>query len=102
MLSSSWLQEASSEYVNSLLDLVPKTLGRVAVDPSGSRVLEAFLESPAPSKLKKKLLKKMRGHYAAAALTPAGNYLVEKCFTLAVRSFPTNDFPYTKRSQKFS
>ena len=60
-------------------------MARVAADPGGSRVMEAVLESPSVNaKAKKKLLKKLTGYYGSIASTPAGNFLVEKCYSFAV------------------
>ena len=67
------------------MDLSSGELARVAADPGGSRVLEAFLESSANAKLKKRAMKKLQGSYGAIALTQGGNHLVEKCYIYAVR-----------------
>ena len=79
-----WLQEASPEYVESLLGLSSATLGLIAADPSGSRVIEAFLEGPADSKKKKKLLSKLSDNFADIAATASGNFLVEKIYANGV------------------
>lgn len=80
------MQEASKEFTDSLLTLTPKELARVAADPSGSRALDALLES-GNKKVNRKLLLKLEGSYGAIASVPAGNHLVEKCFSVAA-SFP--------------
>ena len=72
------MQEASGEYVDSLLSLKPDELSKVAADPSGSRVLEAFLASNVARKVKAKLLKKLASHWATIAVTPAGKLLYGK------------------------
>ena len=69
------------------MDLPPQQVARIAADPGGSRVMEAVIESSAANaKAKKKLLKKMSGYFGTIASTPAGNFLVEKCYTFAVSS----------------
>ena len=73
--------------MDSFLDLPSQQMARVAADPGGSRVMEAVLQSPAVNaKAKKKLLKKLTGYYGTIASTPAGNFLVEKCYSFAVSS----------------
>ena len=85
------LQEGSAEFVDSFLELPAQQLARVAADPGGSRVMEALLESPSiNAKAKKKLLKKLTGFYGTIASTPAGNFLVEKCYSFAVSLPPLN------------
>lgn len=84
------LQEGSSEFLDSFLELSPQQLAIIAADPGGSRVMEALLETPsANAKAKKKLLKKLSGYYGAISSTPSGNFLVEKCYGFAV-SNPRN------------
>ena len=78
------VQEASGEYVDSLLSLKPDELSKVAADPSGSRVLEAFLASNVARKVKAKLLKKLASHWATIAVTPAGNFFTEKSYAFGV------------------
>lgn len=74
--------------MDSFLNLSPKELARVAADPGGSRVMDSLIEGPCTAKFKKKLLKKLQGYYATVASTPGGNFLVEKCYTYAVRPLP--------------
>ena len=79
------LQEGSAEFIDSFLDLPAQQMARVAADPGGSRVMEAVLQSSSVNaKAKKKLLKKLAGYYGIIARTPAGNFLVEKCYSFAV------------------
>lgn len=82
-----YLQEASAEFYDSFLEIPSQQMARIAADPGGSRVMEALLESPASAKLKKKLLKKLQGYYATIATVPAGNFLVEKCYSFSVKYF---------------
>lgn len=90
----SLLQEASSSYVAGLLDLNASCLSQVAADPSGSRVLEAFLDSPFPGKVKQKLLSKLSDHYASIAATGSGNFLIEKIYASGVRCVLKSDMQY--------
>lgn len=48
-------------------------------------MLEALIEGPAPNKQKKRLLKALRGSWAALAAEFGGSHLVEKCYSWAVR-----------------
>ena len=49
-------------------------------------MLEAFLENASSAKAAKKLLRKLLGSYGKLAASPSGCFLVEKCFSCAVRN----------------
>eukprot|EP00798_Chlamydomonas_sp_ICE-L_P020653 gene20653-27439_t len=56
---------------------------RVGRDPSGSRVLETFLEGSAPIKVKYRFLTNLVGGFGDVALTAAGSFVMERCYSWA-------------------
>lgn len=81
-----FLQDACKRFSESIAQLDPAEAARVGSDPGGSRVLEAFIVGEAPAKLKRKLVRSLRGHYGAVASRPGGSHVVEKIFNWAVRT----------------
>ncbi|KAG6541139.1 hypothetical protein Mapa_017510 [Marchantia paleacea] len=80
----SFPKECSQQFCSSIAALETVSLLHAVRDPSGSRVLEAFLESSAaPPKHKHRIISKLEGHFAEMALHPIGCFIVEKSYTAA-------------------
>ncbi|KAL3695357.1 hypothetical protein R1sor_009433 [Riccia sorocarpa] len=80
----SFPKECSQQFCSSIAALESVSLLNSARDPSGSRVLEAFLESSAaPPKHKQRIIHKLEGHFAELALHPIGCFIVEKSYLAA-------------------
>ena len=72
--------------MSSVLSLSPLDLAAVALDPSGSRVLEAMLMGTAASQRDKEgLMARLKGGWGAVAMKPAGSFFLEKAFGWTVR-----------------
>lgn len=67
-------------YVISIISLGESHILQTTKDPSGSRVIEAFLASDASAKQKRRLVLKLRGHFGEISLHPSGSFTIEKCF----------------------
>lgn len=67
-------------YVTSIISLEDRHILQTTKDPSGSRVIEAFLASDALAKLKRRLVHKLRGHFGEISLHPSGSFTIEKYF----------------------
>ncbi|KAL0701556.1 hypothetical protein Bca4012_057678 [Brassica carinata] len=72
--------ELIQPYITSLTSMKPEHTIETAKDPSGGRVIEAFLASNAASKQKRRLIIKLRGHFGELSLHSSGSFTVEKCF----------------------
>ncbi|KAH0919999.1 hypothetical protein HID58_027659 [Brassica napus] len=72
--------ELIQPYITSLTSMKPEYTVETAKDPSGARVIEAFLASNAASKQKRRLIIKLRGHFGELSLHKSGSFTVEKCF----------------------
>ncbi|OIT05222.1 PREDICTED: pumilio homolog 23 isoform X1 [Nicotiana attenuata] len=68
-------------YVTSITSLEEHHVLAASKDPSGSRVIESFLNSNILAKQKRKLVAKLRGHFGELSVHPFGSFTVEKCFT---------------------
>lgn len=68
-------------YVTSITSLEEHHVLEASKDPSGSRVIESFLNSNLSGKQKRKLVAKLRGHFGELSVHPFGSFTVEKCFT---------------------
>ncbi|KAL0801643.1 hypothetical protein Bca101_056819 [Brassica carinata] len=72
--------ELIQPYITSLTSMKPEHTIETAKDPSGGRVIEAFLASNAASKQKRRLIIKLRGHFGELSLHSSGSFTVEKGF----------------------
>ncbi|CAH9079071.1 unnamed protein product [Cuscuta epithymum] len=72
--------ELVKTFVSSITSLEEHQLLAVSKDPSGSRVIEAFLNSNVSAKLKRKLVIKLQGHFGELSVHPSGSFMIEKCF----------------------
>ncbi|CAN1146336.1 Pumilio homolog 23 [Linum perenne] len=68
-------------YITSFTCMEVEHVLEVAKDAGGARVLEAFLDSAASGKQKRRVISKLRGHFGELAKNPSGCFTVEKCFT---------------------
>jgi hypothetical protein len=74
--------------MSSLMSLSPSDLVGVALDPAGSRVLEAVLLGPAATREDKAgLMRGLRGGWGEVAMRPAGSFFLEKAYHWTVRGF---------------
>lgn len=80
------MQDAARQFADSVLQLSASQLAAIGAVGGGSKVLEAYLEHAGNAKAVKKLLKKLHGSFGKLAATPSGCFLVEKCFSCAVRA----------------
>ena len=78
------MQEASADFANGLESLAHDQLVLLGGSGGGSRAVQAFLEGPATSKAKRRLIKKLASGFGTLALTPGGSFLTESCFGAAV------------------
>ncbi|KAK2969997.1 hypothetical protein RJ640_008337 [Escallonia rubra] len=69
-------------YIASITSLEVDHLREVSKDSGGARVIEAFLTSDASTKQKRKLVAKLRGHFAELSVHQSGSFTVEKCFNV--------------------
>ncbi|XP_038898236.1 pumilio homolog 23 isoform X1 [Benincasa hispida] len=67
-------------YITSITSMEDNHVLEVAKDSSGSRVIEAFLNSDAPAKLKRRLIMKLRGHFGELSMQSSSSFTVEKCY----------------------
>ncbi|XP_047341945.1 pumilio homolog 23 [Impatiens glandulifera] len=68
-------------FITSITSLEMNHILEASKDIAGQRVLEAFLNSDASGKHKRKLVVKLKGHFAELALNRSGAFTVEKCFS---------------------
>lgn len=54
-----------------------------ARDAAGAHVIEAFLDSNASWKQKRKLIVKLQGHFREISMHSSGSFIVEKCFIVS-------------------
>lgn len=71
------------EYIHSITSLEDNHVLEASKDPGGARVIEAFLNSNASTKHKRKLVIKLRGHFGELSVHPSGSFTVEKCFNVS-------------------
>ncbi len=72
-------------FTTSIAEMSPEGLVRTATDAGGSRVLETFLtRAKNANKLRKTVMRKLQGSYAATAAYAPGGFLVERVFTVGV------------------
>ena len=88
-LASAWrAQEAGGNFAEALAALPEAELLHAGGDAAGSHALEAFLTGPAAgAKLKKRLLRQLRGGYGRLAATPGGSHVVQAAYRTGVRFF---------------
>lgn len=67
-------------YIASLTSLEASQVIQTSQDPSGSRVIEAFLCSDASAKQKRKLVHKLSGHFGELSMHSSGSFTIEKSF----------------------
>ncbi|XP_008462236.2 pumilio homolog 23 [Cucumis melo] len=75
--------ELIQPYITSITSMEDNHVLEVAKDPSGSRVIEAFLNSDAPAKLKRRLIMKLRGHFGELSMQLSSSFTVEKCYNFS-------------------
>lgn len=72
--------ELIKAFISGITSLEEHQLLEASKDPSGSRVIEAFLNSNVSAKHKRKLLIKLQGHFGELSVHPLGSFMIEKCF----------------------
>jgi hypothetical protein len=77
-------QEASADVAESLADLPADALLHMGCDSGGSRAFEAFLNGHASAKVKKRVIRKLKGSYGKLAGTPGGSHVVQTAYVVAV------------------
>lgn len=70
-------------YINSITSMEADHVLQLAKDGGGARVIEAFLNSNASGKHKRKLVVKLRGHFGELSMKPSSSFTVEKCFNVS-------------------
>lgn len=70
-------------YISSIASMETDHILVASKDSGGQRVIEAFLSSSASSKFKRRLVAKLRGHFAELAMHSSGSFTVEKCFNVS-------------------
>nr|KYP72025.1 Pumilio domain-containing protein C14orf21 isogeny [Cajanus cajan] len=68
-------------YITSITSMEATHVLEAVGDARGSHVIEAFLCSGASGKQKRRLVKKLQGHYGEIALHSSGAFTIDKCFT---------------------
>lgn len=69
--------------LNGFLSLPSEFLLRLAMDPAGSRVFEAYLRAPISLSLRQALLRKFQMKWVELAMSAPGSFVVERLFALA-------------------
>ncbi|KAK4791638.1 hypothetical protein SAY86_032051 [Trapa natans] len=67
--------------ITSITSMETNQVLEAARDAAGTHVIEAFLESNASWKQKRKLIVKLQGHFGVISMHSSGSFIVEKCFT---------------------
>ncbi|KAD6794826.1 hypothetical protein E3N88_05722 [Mikania micrantha] len=70
-------------FISSMTSLEENQLLDTSKDSGGARVIEAFLDSEASGKQKRKLIVKFKGHFGELSVIPSGSFTVEKCFDVS-------------------
>ncbi|KAG9159042.1 hypothetical protein Leryth_018584 [Lithospermum erythrorhizon] len=70
-------------FLSSITSLEENQVLNTSKDPSGARVIEAFLNSNSSTKHKRKLVVKLRGHFGELSFHQSGSFTVEKCFNVS-------------------
>ncbi|XP_024980355.1 pumilio homolog 23 isoform X2 [Cynara cardunculus var. scolymus] len=70
-------------FISSMTSLEEDHLLDTSKDSGGSRVIEAFLNSNASGKQKRKLVVKLKGHFGELSMLLAGSFTVKKCFDVS-------------------
>nr|GEX83141.1 pumilio homolog 23 [Tanacetum cinerariifolium] len=70
-------------FISSMTSLEEDHLLDTIKDSGGARVIEAFLTSDASGKQKRKLIIKLKGHFAELCVLQSGSFTVEKCFDVS-------------------
>ncbi|KAL3720718.1 hypothetical protein ACJRO7_005517 [Eucalyptus globulus] len=73
--------EYMQPFVTSITSMEVDHLVEAAKDSAGAHVIEAFLDSSASGKHKRKLILKLQEHYGELSMHSSGYFTVEKCFT---------------------
>ncbi|XP_056176442.1 pumilio homolog 23 [Syzygium oleosum] len=68
-------------FLASITSMEVDHLMEAAKDSAGAHVIEAFLDSSASGKHKRKLILKLQGHYGELSMHSSGYFTLEKCFT---------------------
>ncbi|KAI3426642.1 uncharacterized protein J3R85_009844 [Psidium guajava] len=68
-------------FVASITSMEVDHLIEAAKDSAGAHVIEAFLDSSASGKHKRKLILKLQGHYGELSMHSSGSFTLEKCVT---------------------
>ncbi|XP_015901153.3 pumilio homolog 23 [Ziziphus jujuba] len=68
-------------FITSIASMEADNILEAAKDTGGARVIESFLSSDATAKMKRRLIAKLRGHFAELSMHLSGSFTVEKCFT---------------------
>lgn len=93
--------QSAAVLLHSFQSLSTEYLVSLAQDPTGSRVVEAYLlKGPASFKEKKKFVLKLEGKFADVACHSCGSFFVEKCFhfgDLPVKSAICHDLASNER-----
>ncbi|XP_031387425.1 pumilio homolog 23 [Punica granatum] len=69
--------------VTSITSMEPNQVLEAARDAAGAHAIEAFLDSNASWKQKRKLIVKLQGHFGEISMHSSGSFIVEKCFTVS-------------------
>ncbi|KAI7737970.1 hypothetical protein M8C21_004932 [Ambrosia artemisiifolia] len=70
-------------FISSMTSLEENHLLDTTKDSGGARVIEAFLNSEASGKQKRKLIIKFKGHFGELSVLQSGSFTVEKCFDVS-------------------
>lgn len=70
-------------FISSMTSLEEDHLLDTIKDSGGARVIEAFLNSDASGKQKRKLIVKLKGHFGELSVLQSGSFTVEKCFDVS-------------------
>lgn len=76
-------QEFIQPFIASITSLETNQVLEAAQDAAGSHVIEAFVDSNASWKQKRKLIVKLQGHFGEVSMRSSGSFIVEKCFTVS-------------------
>ncbi|KAJ0744968.1 putative nucleolar protein [Helianthus annuus] len=70
-------------FISSMTSLEENQLLDTTKDSGGARVIEAFLNSEASGKQKRKLIIKFKGHFGELSVLQSGAFTVDKCFDVS-------------------
>ncbi|KAJ9537636.1 LOW QUALITY PROTEIN: hypothetical protein OSB04_030369 [Centaurea solstitialis] len=81
--SGARMHEFIHAFISSMTSLEEDHLLDTTKDSGGARVIEAFLNSNASGKQKRKLVVKLKGHFGELSVLQSGSFTVEKCFDVS-------------------